>query len=97
MNNRHIAMDNPALLTLAEAGRRLGVSRSSVYRLIASGALPVVRPLPDAPRIPAQELERYVQSLGAPEAPRAAHPATDDKRVSLRNLEQYVREMRHRE
>jgi hypothetical protein len=39
------------LLTISEFGRRYGLSRSSVYKLIRSGALDVRYPLPDAPRI----------------------------------------------
>jgi hypothetical protein len=43
--------DTCELLTIAEFGRRYSVSRSSVYKLIKSGALEVRYPLPDAPRI----------------------------------------------
>lgn len=35
-------MKNVQLYTVAEAGRRLGVSRSSAYRLVAAGEFKVV-------------------------------------------------------
>jgi excisionase family DNA binding protein len=54
----------PALLTIKQAAAFLGVSRSTVYTLIGKEALPVVRPLPDAPRFRRADLEAYVQSLG---------------------------------
>ena len=47
-----MSVDNaPELLTISDFGRRYSLSRSTVYKLIKSGALEVVRPLPDAPRI----------------------------------------------
>jgi len=42
----------------AEAAKRLGVSVSTVRRLVESGALSEVRVTPDAPRIPVADLER---------------------------------------
>jgi excisionase family DNA binding protein len=65
MQKRDTDTDNPLLLTITAAAKQLGVSRSSVYRLIGSGALPVVRPLPDAPRITRDALEEYVQGLNS--------------------------------
>ena len=49
-------------LTPAEAGRRLGMSRSTVVREIASGEIRALRAGPHY-RIPAQELEAYRDRL----------------------------------
>ena len=52
------------MLTVEEAGRALGVSRSTVWRLIRRGALPTIR---EAGRrlIPATALERRAPQLQA--------------------------------
>jgi excisionase family DNA binding protein len=55
--------EKPLLLTITEAGRYLGVSRSSIYRLIHEGKLKTVRPVPDAPRIARAEIEQYAEGL----------------------------------
>lgn len=57
--------DTQLLLKIQEAATILGVSRSSVYRLIERGALKIVRPLPDAPRIARADLDAYVESIRA--------------------------------
>lgn len=51
----------PLLLRVAEAAALLSVSRSSLYQLIASGEVRVVR-LGRTVRIPRQELERLAAS-----------------------------------
>ena len=48
------------LLRVTEAARLLGVSRSTLYQLIAKGEIPVVR-LGRSVRVVRQELERRVQ------------------------------------
>ena len=57
--------DTPVLLKIVEAAQYLGVSRSSIYRLIEEGTLKVLRPVPDAPRIARADLEAYVESIRA--------------------------------
>lgn len=48
-----------------EAAEFLGVSVSTVRRLIAAGALSEVRVTPDAPRIPVADLERLASGGAA--------------------------------
>lgn len=55
------------LLKLPEAGERLGLGRSKLYELIQEGVLPVVR-IGRSVRVPASELERFVQRLQEAEA-----------------------------
>ena len=50
------------LLRVDEAARVLGVSRATLYRLVAAGRLRAVR-VGRATRIPARELERFVREL----------------------------------
>ncbi len=50
------------LLRPTEAAQRLGISRSTLYQLIARGEIRVLR-IGSAARIPTWELERFVQRL----------------------------------
>ena len=50
----------PLLLRAEEVGKALGLGRSKVYELMASGQLPVVR-IGKAIRVPADGLEKWVQ------------------------------------
>ena len=52
-------MGERLLYRISEAADILGVSRSTLYRLIASGELATIR-VGTAPRIPAKVLERFV-------------------------------------
>ena len=52
-------MGERLLYRISEAADSLGVSRSTLYRLIASGELLVIR-VGSAPRIPAKVLQRFV-------------------------------------
>jgi excisionase family DNA binding protein len=52
-------MGERLLYRISEAADILGVSRSTLYRLIASGDLAAIR-VGTAPRIPAKVLERFV-------------------------------------
>ena len=52
-------MGERLLYRIDEAAGLLGVSRSTLYRLISSGELLVIR-AGSAPRIPAKVLERFV-------------------------------------
>jgi excisionase family DNA binding protein len=56
------ALVDKLLYRVTEAGECLGVSRSKVYLLIRSGALPSVR-IGGARRIRASDLQGYVDSL----------------------------------
>jgi len=47
------------LYTISETAERLRVSRSTIYRLIASGDLLVIR-LGTAPRIPAKVVDQFI-------------------------------------
>jgi len=61
-----LSHDACELLTIAEFGRRYSLSRSSVYKLIRTGALEIRYPLPDAPRIAnAREWAASLPSTGA--------------------------------
>jgi len=53
------------LVTVGEAARVLGVSRSTVYRLIWKGSLNVYRPVPDAPRLRLSEVSALVEECRA--------------------------------
>ena len=57
-------MDELLLLTIPEAASRLSLGRSKTYELIERGLLPVVR-IGRAVRIPASEVERFVEKLQA--------------------------------
>jgi len=50
-------------VTLAEAGRRLGVSVRQVYRLIHRGELPPAVKVGRSARIPESELAAYIENL----------------------------------
>ncbi len=54
--------DEPLLLTLAQACARLGVSRSTLDRLIRDGKIAYVQPFTDK-RITPEALRAYVASL----------------------------------
>lgn len=65
-------LTHPLLLTAAQAARTLGMSRASVYRLIARRRLRGVH-IGAMLRIPRQELEAFVAALTA-----AAREEADD-------------------
>ena len=54
-------MTDPILLTLTEAAELLGVSRRTLGRRIACGALPVFRDGPRLMRVSRSDLETYVR------------------------------------
>jgi predicted DNA-binding transcriptional regulator AlpA len=51
------------LLTLAEVGARLRLSRTSVWRMVRDGKLRTVHPVPGAPRVKEREVERLIRDL----------------------------------
>jgi excisionase family DNA binding protein len=51
---------------ISEAARLIGVSRSTIYRLIESKVLTVYRPTPSAPRLSTEELLAYVARTAQP-------------------------------
>jgi len=54
----------PLLLTINQAGARLGLSRSSIYELIDTGKLPRIK-YGFAARIHARDVERVAEELRA--------------------------------
>lgn len=67
------------LLRPSEAGDLLGVGRSKIYALLASGEIPSVR-VGHSVRVPAEALKRWVarQAVGQ-RREIAARPARDDQ------------------
>ena len=63
---------NTQLLTIAEVGERLRLSRSEVYRLKEDGALRFVYPRPRAPRIRTSDLALFVRGLHDGAGPQGA-------------------------
>ncbi|GAA6737466.1 MULTISPECIES: helix-turn-helix domain-containing protein [Thermus] len=55
------------LLTYAEVQRALGVSRTTVWRLVQKGSLKVVYPTSGSPRITRESLEAFLRSLSSGE------------------------------
>jgi excisionase family DNA binding protein len=62
MNPNDVASPAPLLLTVEEAAKRLGVGRTTFYRLVMSGEVESV-PLGRLRRIPAECLDEYVNRL----------------------------------
>jgi excisionase family DNA binding protein len=60
------------LLTIEQAGKLLGLSRSSVYTLTRAGRLPVVYPAGRSARIPRAAIEAFVSELVAEAQPKSA-------------------------
>lgn len=61
---RTVAEVQPLLLRIPEAAAALGVCRATVYRLIDTQGLPVVRLGRRAVRVSAAALEEWVQQQG---------------------------------
>ncbi|MCS6869373.1 helix-turn-helix domain-containing protein [Thermus sp.] len=59
-------LEGKLLLTYAEVERALGVSRSTVWRLVRAGHLKLVRPTPRSARITRESLEAFLRSLEGP-------------------------------
>lgn len=69
------AADTTAVaLTVEEAARRLGIGRTTMYALIASGQVQSVR-IGRLRRIPAEALAAYLATSSQAPAPTAAHAA----------------------
>ncbi|KAA5829685.1 helix-turn-helix domain-containing protein [Saccharopolyspora hirsuta] len=61
-------VDQPRLLlTVEEAGRRLSLSRTTIFRLLREGAISSVR-IGNARRIPAESLQSYVRRMSERQA-----------------------------
>jgi excisionase family DNA binding protein len=56
-----MAEQTARLVTIKDAAKALSVSRGQVYRLVASGALRVVKLGPQTVRIPAEDLVRLAR------------------------------------
>ncbi len=59
--------DDAILLTVAEAAKRLMLSRSKVYELLASGAIDSVT-IGRARRIPVRAVRQFIETLEAEQA-----------------------------
>lgn len=64
------------LYTVREAAEKLSLGRATVYELLARGELRAVH-IGRATRIPAAELERFVQRLVTAEGGGESHPACE--------------------
>ena len=62
------------LLTLAEVGARLGISRTSVWRLVRSGDLPSVRITETLRRVDPDDLARWIDERRERSAPASVVP-----------------------
>jgi excisionase family DNA binding protein len=71
------ASASPLLISIEEAGRLLGQSRSAIYGLIRRGRLPVVK-LGASARIPRSAVESLVDELLAEGAPDNESPVTGE-------------------
>ena len=56
--------DEPILLTIPEAARKLGIGRTLVYELISAGDLEVVH-IGRAARVPLEAVRQFVAALRA--------------------------------
>lgn len=63
MNRKPEPLDR--LMTVREAANLLGLSRTSVYRLIWKGSLSVYRPVADAPRLRLSEVVALMEGSRA--------------------------------
>ena len=62
-----IGPEEPRAVSVAAAARRLAISRSAAYELVASGKLPAARLGPRMTRIPVQAIDDLLERLsGAP-------------------------------
>lgn len=66
MNQQPQPEPAPILLTIEAAAKYMSVSRSTIYRLINSGDLRIVRPAPNAPRILRRDLNDLAAKLTQP-------------------------------
>jgi excisionase family DNA binding protein len=55
----------PDLLTVREAGVRLGLKRSAVYALLQRGQLVAVHPTPGSTRITSRSVDAHLARIGA--------------------------------
>jgi len=62
-----VAME-PIAVTVAEAGRLLGIKKSEAYELVARGVIPSVRLGPRCTRVPVDALRERMNALAIEEA-----------------------------
>jgi excisionase family DNA binding protein len=85
-----LATNEPKLLTFAQAGALMSVSRDTVRRLVRAGKLRAVYPSA-RPRIPTSEIDRYIRELCAPNVLQfSPKPAAKD-RLSRRDAAKLLR------
>lgn len=75
-------MEGPIAVSVDEAARRLGISRSHAYERVANGALPSIR-LGARVLVPIAGLERLVGRSLEPTEPPAGRSTTDRRRARL--------------
>lgn len=73
-HERYLRFMSNALLSISDACRELGISRSTLYRLISSGSLDSIK-IRGCRRITRQALDRYIVMC---------QRASDDRRLGLR-------------
>lgn len=70
--NSHLTADDRPLLTVEEAAQRLGIGRTTMYRLVSSGEVESVT-LGRLRRVPSECLEEFVAALRKKQARRDGH------------------------
>ncbi|MGB4948148.1 MAG: helix-turn-helix domain-containing protein [Candidatus Competibacter denitrificans] len=71
-------MIQPDLLSYEQAGKRLGMSASTVRRLVKARKLSVVYPS-ERPKIKVTEIERYIEKISTPNVLHFDKPARPGK------------------
>lgn len=67
--NTPVASDQPVLVTVNEAARRLAVCRRTLEREMAAGRFPATVRIGRARRVPLAALQEYLNRLSAPRSP----------------------------
>lgn len=60
-SNQELALDKPALLTKGQASKILGISRTTLWRMLKQGKISGVEVVPGMVRIPLAEVQAILQ------------------------------------